>query len=34
LWLVYSLWLLVRFATLILRARGSRWLVIGAVRHE
>jgi putative MATE family efflux protein len=32
LWLAYSLWLLVRFVTLTLRARGSRWLVTGAVR--
>jgi hypothetical protein len=30
LWLAYSLWLLVRFVTLTLRARGSRWLVTGA----
>jgi hypothetical protein len=34
LWLAYSLWLLVRFITLVLRARGSRWLVTGAFRHE
>jgi len=33
LWLAYSLWLLVRFVTLVLRARGSRWLVTGAVRR-
>ena len=33
LWLAYSLWLLVRFVTLTLRARGSRWLVTGAVRR-
>jgi putative MATE family efflux protein len=32
LWLAYSLWLLVRFVTLVLRARGTRWLVTGAVR--
>jgi putative MATE family efflux protein len=32
LWLAYSLWMLARFATLTLRARGSRWLVTGAVR--
>jgi Na+-driven multidrug efflux pump len=32
LWLAYSLWLLARFVTLVLRARGSRWLVTGAVR--
>jgi hypothetical protein len=30
LWLAYSLWLLVRFITLVLRARSNRWLVIGA----
>jgi putative MATE family efflux protein len=33
LWLAFSLWLLARFVTLTLRARGSRWLVTGAVRH-
>jgi hypothetical protein len=33
LWLAYSLWLLARFVTLVLRARGSRWLVTGAVRR-
>jgi putative MATE family efflux protein len=33
LWLAYSLWLLARFATLVLRARGSAWLVTGAVRR-
>jgi len=33
LWLAYSLWMLARFATLTLRARGSRWLVTGAVRR-
>ncbi len=32
LWLAYSLWLAARFATLTLRAKGSRWLVTGAVR--
>jgi putative MATE family efflux protein len=32
LWLGYSLWLLARFVTLVLRARGRRWLVTGAVR--
>jgi Na+-driven multidrug efflux pump len=32
LWLAYSLWLLARFVTLVLRARGSRWLITGAVR--
>lgn len=30
LWLAYSLWLLARFVTLVLRARGNRWLVTGA----
>jgi putative MATE family efflux protein len=33
LWLAYSLWLLARFVTLVLRARSSRWLVTGAVRR-
>jgi MATE family, multidrug efflux pump len=33
LWLAYSLWLAARFATLTLRARGSAWLVTGAVRR-
>jgi Na+-driven multidrug efflux pump len=33
LWLVYSLWLLIRFVTLVLRARSRRWLVTGAVRR-
>jgi len=32
LWLAFSVWLLARLATLGLRARGSRWLVTGAVR--
>jgi putative MATE family efflux protein len=32
LWLAYSAWMLARFATLTLRARGTRWLVTGAVR--
>jgi putative MATE family efflux protein len=32
LWLAYSVWMLARLATLGLRARGSRWLVTGAVR--
>ena len=32
LWLAYSVWLVARFATLTLRARGSAWLVTGAVR--
>ena len=30
LWLAYSLWLLARFVTLILRARSSKWLVTGS----
>ena len=33
LWLAYTAWMLARFATLTLRAHGSRWLVTGAVRH-
>jgi Na+-driven multidrug efflux pump len=33
LWLVFSLWLMARFVTLILRARSSQWLVTGAVRR-
>ena len=33
LWLAYSLWLLARFATLVLRARSTAWLVTGAVRR-
>jgi putative MATE family efflux protein len=33
LWLAYSLWLAVRFVTLVLRARGSGWLVTGEVRR-
>jgi putative MATE family efflux protein len=32
LWLAFSAWMLARLATLTLRARGSRWLVTGAVR--
>jgi len=32
LWLAYSVWLVARFVTLALRARGSAWLVTGAVR--
>lgn len=32
LWLAFTLWLLARFATVTLRARGQRWLVTGAVR--
>jgi putative MATE family efflux protein len=33
LWLAYSLWMLARLVTLTWRARGSRWLVTGAVRR-
>jgi putative MATE family efflux protein len=33
LWLAYTLWLVARFVTLVLRARGSAWLVTGAVRR-
>ena len=33
LWLAFSGWLLARFCTLTLRARGSQWLVTGAVRR-
>ncbi|HTT51231.1 MAG TPA: MATE family efflux transporter [Streptosporangiaceae bacterium] len=33
LWLAFSGWLLARFGTLALRARGSQWLVTGAVRR-
>jgi Na+-driven multidrug efflux pump len=33
LWLAYSLWMLARLVTLTLRARGSRWLITGAVRN-
>jgi putative MATE family efflux protein len=33
LWLAYTLWLVARFVTLVLRARGSTWLVTGAVRR-
>jgi putative MATE family efflux protein len=32
LWLAYATWMIARFVTLTLRARGSRWLVTGAVR--
>ena len=32
LWLAFTVWLLARFATLTLRARGQRWLVTGALR--
>ena len=33
LWLAFSIWMLARFVTLTLRARGSAWLVTGAVRR-
>ena len=33
LWLALCAWLAARFVTLTWRARGSRWLVTGAVRH-
>jgi Na+-driven multidrug efflux pump len=33
LWLAISAWLAARFVTLTWRARGSRWLVTGAVRR-
>jgi putative MATE family efflux protein len=33
LWLAYSTWLVARFVSLTLRARGSAWLVTGAVRR-
>ena len=33
LWLAYSLWMLARFVTLTLRARGSRWMVPGPSRR-
>ncbi len=33
LWLAYSLWLAARFVTLVLRARGNRWLVTGPVNR-
>jgi Na+-driven multidrug efflux pump len=32
LWLAYSVWLVARFVTLTLRARGTAWLVAGATR--
>ena len=32
LWFAISAWLAARFVTLTWRARGSRWLVTGAVR--
>ena len=33
LWLAYSLWLAARFVSLVVRARGTAWLVTGAVRR-
>ncbi len=33
LWVAYSVWMAARLLTLTLRARGSRWLVTGAVRR-
>ena len=33
LWLALSLWMVARFVTLTLRARGTAWLVTGAVRR-
>jgi hypothetical protein len=33
LWLAYSIWIAARFAALTLRARGTAWLVTGAVRR-
>src|SRR6185437_9916979 len=33
LWLAISAWIAARFVTLTLRARGSRWLVTGAIRR-
>ena len=33
LWVAYSVWLVARFVTLTLRARGSAWLVTGATRR-
>ena len=33
LWLAYSVWMLARFVTLTLRARGTAWLVTGATRR-
>jgi MATE family, multidrug efflux pump len=32
LWIAYSVWIAARFVTLTLRARGTAWLVTGAVR--
>jgi len=33
LWLAFSVWMVARFVTLTLRARGTAWLVTGAVRR-
>jgi putative MATE family efflux protein len=33
LWLAYSLWMVARFVSLVLRARGTAWLITGAVRR-
>jgi Na+-driven multidrug efflux pump len=33
LWLAYSIWMLARFVTRTVRARGSRWLVVGPGRR-
>jgi Na+-driven multidrug efflux pump len=33
LWVAYAAWMLARLVTLTLRARGTRWLVPGAVRR-
>ena len=33
LWIAYTAWMVARLVTLTLRARGSRWLVTGAVRR-
>jgi putative MATE family efflux protein len=33
LWVAYSTWMLARFITLTLRARGSRWLITGPARR-
>jgi putative MATE family efflux protein len=33
LWLAYSAWMLARLGTLAVRARGSRWLITGAIRR-
>ncbi len=33
LWIAYAAWMMARLVTLAVRARGSRWLVTGAVRR-